>query len=472
MDTVASPLAYVMRRSLETGIVPDDWRTANVTPIYKKRARNSPANYRPVSLTSICGKMLEAIIKEEVVTHLDRYKLINPSQHGFMKGKSCTSNLLSFLEGVTATVDGGEAVDIIYLDFAKAFDKVPICRLLEKVKAHGIRGKLLDWITAWLTERRQRVVLNGQSSDWEWVLSGVPQGSVLGPLLFVIFINDLDEVTTGIDILKKLADDTKMAKTIRSEEDRDRLQEAVDKLLDWASKWGMEFNVRKCKVMHVGHANPRYDYTMGGTRLEKTDEERDLGVVMTSKLKVSKQCAKAAQTVLGQITRAFHYKDRRLYLQLYKQYVRPHLEFASQAWSPWTAADKAVLERVQERAVRMVTGLQTREYLDRLTELEMTTLEERRHQADMAMVHKIVTKGEAGDPREWFTMAGDAVRVTRAAADPLNVRIQHGRLDTRKNFFSVRVTEHWNNVPSIIKNMSVTGFKNAYATHRKITGCV
>ena len=279
--------------------------------------------------------MLEAIIKEEVVKHLDRHKLINRSQHGFMKGRSCTSNLLSFLEGVTSTVDSGEAVDIIYLDFAKAFDKVPTRQLLEKVKAHGIRGELLDWITAWLSGRRQRVVLNGQASGWEDVLSGVPQGSVLGPLLFVIFINDLDEVAASIDILKKFADDTKIAKVIRSEEDRDRLQEAVDQLLDWAARWGMEFNVKKCKVMHVGHGNPRYEYTMGGTRLEKTHEEKDLGIMMTSKLKVAGQCAKAARTaqaVLGQNPGfLLQYKDRRVYLQLYKQYVRPHPEFASPA---------------------------------------------------------------------------------------------------------------------------------------------
>ena len=336
------------------------------------------------------------------------------------------------------------------------------------MKAHGIGGRLYEWIKAWLTERRQRVVLNGQASDWAWVLSGVPQGSVLGPLLFLIFINDLDEAATGVETLKKFADDTKMAQTMKSAQDRVKLQAALDGLLSWAECWGMEFNVKKCKVMHVGHANPKFTYNMRGSQLEVTEEERDLGVIMTNKLKPVKQCAKAARTAMavpGQISRAFHFKDKRVFVQLYKQYVRPHLEFAVQAWSPWTVTDKAALERVQERAIRMVSGLRGTNYEDRLVELGMTTLEERRHQADMAMVHKIILEG--GEPNEWFTMAGEAARATRSAADPRNVRVKHGRLEIRSNFFAIRVTDMWNRIPSKIKNMTnVHGFKSAYAKHR------
>ena len=143
----------------------------------------------------------------------------------------------------------------------------------------------------------------------------------------------------------------------------------------------MAFNVQKCKTMHVGFNNPGYEYSMDGKKLETTEEERDLGVIMSRKLKPGKQCAKAARTaqmVLGQIARAFHFRDKHVFLKLYKTYVRPHLEFAGQAWAPWTAADKDLLENVQRRAVRMVSGLKSANYEDRLRELDITTLEERR----------------------------------------------------------------------------------------------
>lgn len=360
---------------------------------------------------------------------------------------------------------------MIYLDFAKAFDKVPVERLLKKVKAHGIEGELLRWIEKWLKGRRQRVVLNGEKSSWSWVLSGVPQGSVLGPLLFLIFINDLDDAAVLVEILYKFADDTKVGQPIRSEDDNKRLQQTIDNLVAWADQWGMQFNVAKCKIMHYGHNNKLHQYTMGGVVLESTVEEKDLGVMTTDKLKPGKQCKKAAriaQAVLGQISRAFHYRDRKVFQQLYVQYVRPHLEFSAQAWSPWQQGDIDVLENVQKRAVAMISGLKSQDYKERLLELDMTTLEERRHQSDMVLVYKILTGKDRVEPDTWFSMAADGPRGTRVAADPLNVKIKHGRLEVRKHFFSVRVTEQWNRIPSRLKEMqTVNGFKEAYRKYRK-----
>ena len=254
----------------------------------------------------------------------------------------------------------------------------------------------------------------------------------------------------AVEIILKFADYTKIAQPIRCEEDRRKLQAALDSLTGWADQWGMAFNIQKCKIMHVGHSNPGHEYTMRGTKLEETEEERDLGVIMSRKLKPGPQCAKAARTaqmVLGQLARAFHFRDKHVFVKLYKTYVRPHLEFAGQAWAPWTAADKDILENVQRRAIRMVSGLKSASYEERLQELNMTTLEERRHQADMQYVYKVLTGREDVDKDQWFIMASEAARTTRVTAHKLNVRVRHGRLDVRRNFFSVRVAGLWNSIP-------------------------
>jgi len=306
-----------------------------------------------------------------------------------MPKKSCCTNLLEFLEMVTREVDDGRPVDVIFLDFAKAFDKVPRERLLAKLKAHGVRGKFHRWIRCWLTGRRQRVVLIGKCSVWAEVPSGVPQGSVLGPILFLIFINDLDCPANMTKIIRKFADDTKLGHIVTTDTDRRELQTALDKMVEWADNWGMQFNTSKCKVMHFGYNNKKYTYTMDGHQLEATEDERDIGVMVCQTLKPSQQCKKAArtaQTVLSQLARAFHYRDRNIFVRLYIQYVRPHLEYAVASWSPWFEANKECLEKIQRRAVNMVSGLKGRTYEEKLKELEIPTLEERRRKLEQRLV--------------------------------------------------------------------------------------
>ena len=205
-------------------------------------------NYRPVSLTSHVCKVLESILRDRIVEHLNKYNLINNSQHGFTRKRSCLTNLLEFLEYVSDYVDQGFPIDVIYLDFQKAFDKVPHKRLMKKINSLGITGKIYDWIEDWLNNREQRVVLLGKSSKWVKVESGVPQGSVLGPLLFLIYINDIDECVNSK--LLKFADDTKVFRVIASPEDITRLQEDLVNLGKWSKDWLMLFNVDKCKIMH------------------------------------------------------------------------------------------------------------------------------------------------------------------------------------------------------------------------------
>jgi hypothetical protein len=268
--------------------------------------------------------------------------------------------------------------------------------------------------------------------------------------------------------LVKFADDTKVRQEVEEEGDRRALQSALDNLCAWSDNWGMQFNIKKCKVMHFGRNNPKFVYKMNGESLEEVDVERDIGVTVHSDLKPSAQCQKAAataRTVISQITRTFHYRDKYTFLKLYKTYVRPHLEFSTPAWSPWSLGDKQCIEKVQMKVVSMISGLTTVNYPDRLKELGLESLEERRHQADMVLMHKIVHGVGNLDIGHWFdTFEGR--RATRAGADPLNVRARTGNLELRKGFFSNRVAQDWNNVPSDLKNILVTG--NFRAAYRKL----
>jgi len=455
VESLSPALAIIYNKSIESGQVPLDWKTANVTPIFKKGAKSSPDNYRPISLTSIPCKIMESIMKDCIVNHLITNHLINSSQHGFMANKSCTTNLLEFMEHVTKLFDDGDPVDIIYLDFSKAFDKVPHSRLLSKMEALGISGNLLRWTREWLTDRLQRTVLNGSYSNWSKVLSGVPQGSVLGPLLFVIFINDLDHCTDNISTMLKFADDTKLGNKSNSQQDHANLQDCINKLINWADTWSMKFNVAKCKVLHVGRTNTKPVYYMNGVQLTEVLKEKDIGVQINHDLKPSPQCQEAARrasSILTQISKSFMYKDRKTFLQLYKQFVRCHLEFAIPAWSPWLQKDIDVLERVQKRAVNMIMGLKGQSYDEKLRELEMRTLLDRRRRTDMIQTFKIIKGIDKVNKDTWFTLVGNnTIRPTRSTAYHQNIVPNRSRTEIRRNFFSNRVVSLWNALPIEIK---------------------
>ena len=266
-------------------VVPYDWKLSNVTAIFKKADKTDAGNHRPISLTCLLCRIFESIIRDEILLHLQKYELLNKSQHGFLPHKSCVTNLLEFLEVITKLIDEGHNVDVVFLDFSKAFDKVPHVRLLSKVRAHGIIGHIADWIEEWLRGRKQRVVLNGTASDWADVLSGVPQGSVLGPILFLIYINDIDDAIDCVStLLKKFADDTKIASVTDTLTQCQQLQDQINALQRWAEIWQMSFNIDKCVVMLLGLNNINFTYTINGTELKTTNSEKDIGVYMQPSL--------------------------------------------------------------------------------------------------------------------------------------------------------------------------------------------
>ena len=270
-EALSLPLSILFNKSLKEG-AHSSWKIAIITPIYKKGNKSDPGNYRPVSLTSVISKIMESIVRDVILDHLVENNVLSDGQHGFVPGRDCMTQLLLCLEDWTSMIDAGHAFDVIYTDFAKAFDSVAHERLILKLEAVGITGDVLNWIRSFLMGRSQSVRVEGETSGWQKVLSGIPQGSVLGPLLFVIFINDMPDVVKE-NICKLFADDCKLYGIINSAIDQ-RLQKDLSNLENWSNVWDLPFNATKCKVMHFGRGNPHLVYTMNDCTLEVTTQER------------------------------------------------------------------------------------------------------------------------------------------------------------------------------------------------------
>ena len=462
------PLSLIYQKLLNEGVCPDEWKCANVTPIHKKGDRTDPGNYRPVSLTSQVCKVLESIIVDKISEHLTSNELLNEAQHGFREGRSCLTNLLETLEQWTEIIDEGDAVDVAYLDFRKAFDLVSHEHLIYKLSKYGIKGKILNWIKDFLNGRTQRVVIRGTASSPREVTSGVPQGSVLGPILFLIFINDLP---LGIlSALSLFADDSKLfSRIVRSDgklesdnEDRNQtLQGDLNAVLEWAKKWKMEFNVNKCKIMHLGYNNPKISYSMGGSNLEETEEEKDLGVLIDNKLDFGnhiKCIVGKANRVLGMIRVSFTCLNVPMLFNLYTALVRPLLEYCVQVWSPYKKKYINLLEGVQRRATRMIPRLKKMTYDERLKKLKLPRLYDRRIRGDMIETYKIMSGKEKLNSRNLFQPSRFIGR-----SHPMKLHKKYSRLNMRKNWFTQRVINKWNSLTiEEVESNKTSSFKRRY----------
>jgi len=288
----------------------------------KKGDKLRTSNYRPINMASVPGKLLESLVKDAVLNHLEINNLLHESQHGFRENRSVATCLLEYLDDVTESVDN-EVPWITFIgDFAKAFDKVPFKIMLKKLENHGIKGKILKWITNWTEDRKQRVVLNGTESEWADVTSSVVQGSVLGPLLFLIFINDLDiliqERAPGVK-LYKFADDSKLGQGIQNNEDIKKFQEAIEALVEWCKLNGMQLHPAKCSVMKFGKTIDNNFYLMGD-KVKESECERDLGVFISNDLKSSKHVqaiSSKANGVLSRLKRTATYRTEMKHLSTY-----------------------------------------------------------------------------------------------------------------------------------------------------------
>ena len=357
-----SPLLLAFfSKSLEECTVPASWKIANVTPVPKKGRKTKPDDFRPISLTSIFCKVLEHIICSYLMRFLSENAAITPSQHGFRKGRSCESQLALLNHDIMQAADEGFRTDAIFLDFRKAFDTVPRPKLIQKLKAYGINDQITQWIVSFLTCRSQRVVLDGVYSDEIDVTSGVPQGSVIGPILFLIYINDIvDNVKSNVRLF---ADDTLIYRKIQTTEDSSILQRDLDVISKWCKDWQLGLNIDKCVAMSMTRSPIRHSsqspYRISGAVLEFVSQYKYLGVSFSSNLSFRthiRDIVGSADRTLRLCNRILRGSQTSVKEVAYLSLVRPLLEFCCETWNPHEKGLILELERVQRRAARFVKG--------------------------------------------------------------------------------------------------------------------
>ena len=394
-EPLSKPLAQFFQSTIDKGTVPAQWKKALVTPIFKKGDKHCAANYRPVSLTAVCCKLCEHILARTIMDHLEDNGLLSDSQHGFRRKRSCESQLLLFVDELAQSMCSGKQVDVAVMDFSKAFDVVPHQRLLNKLNFYGIRGNALKWIEAFLTGRTQQVVVDGEMSDIAPVTSGVPQGSVLGPILFLTFINDMPETVSSR--CRLFADDSIIYREVLTESDCVSLQEDLGKLEQWEKTWGMSFNPTKCNIIHMSRKKDPllHTYHIKGTNLEAVENATYLGINVAKDLSWNRQVSRVAakgNRMLGFVKRNVVTTSRSTKELAYNSLVRPTMEYASSVWCPYYKNQIYDIEMVQRRAARYCLHAYTKKesVTTMLQMLKWETLEQRRLKARVVMGYRVV----------------------------------------------------------------------------------
>ena len=377
----------ILSLSLSAGKVPRSWKVANVCPVFKSGDRSDPSNYRPVALTSVASKMMESIVASAIENHLSANCPITSVQHGFRKRKSCVTQVLHLTNEWLTCLEGQRScpVDVVYLDFSRAFDKMPhdvlLCKLSEMF---NIGGNLWTWMKSFLCGRRHRVLYKGSFSEWAPVLSGVPQGSVLGPLLFNLFINDVPNTLESPCAL--FADDTIIYRPVRDITDSAILQRDLDRVSNWCVSNGMKLNVNKTKVMRISCSRKNVVepvYLLNGAHIESVLQTKYLGVIINTKLSWDDHVdyiTRRANRLLGLITSMSSGLATSALLALYKSLVLPILEYGLPAWNPTNRNLCDRLESIQRRATRIILKQRRQQmpYPERLRLLNWVSLESRR----------------------------------------------------------------------------------------------
>ena len=458
-EALSYPIHIIWSQSFTSGTVPSCYKLSYISPLHKGGSHALPSNYRPVSLTSHIIKIFERVVRKHLVSYLESNKLLCKEQHGFRAQHSCLTQLLHHFDDVHENYMNGDDTDCIYLDYAKAFDKVDHGLLIRKLHKYGVNSKVTKWIESFLTQRIQQVVVDGSKSQTAPIISGVPQGTVLGPVLFLVFINDITQCIVDSTI-RCFADDTRISKAIRREHDVTVLQDDLNRVINWSVKNKMSLHEDKFQYMHhsatrsnllqeLPFVSELFQYmTPGGCTLTPTSQLRDLGVTVSQDLSWSphiRTISEKARQKAAWVLSVFHTRSSTIMLTLYKSMVRSLLEFCSPLWHPTKIGDIQEIESVQRSFTRRVAGCQDLDYWQRLKKLSLMSLQRRRERFIVLHIWRILHGLVSNDLQIQFK---DSSRTGKFAIVPPMCRVSSMRHQTQyDNSLAVKGPRLWNAIP-------------------------
>ena len=473
-DNLALPLLLLWQSSFDSGTIPAGLKTQYITPLFKKGNKTDAANYRPVSLTSHLIKIFERVMRNRLVDFLEENSLLPSNQHGFRKTRSCLTQLIEHIDTVLRALNEGNEVDVIYLDYSKAFDKVDHKILLQKMRHYGIKGKFYAWVENFLTNRKQAVVVDGTKSDFEDVKSGVPQGTVLGPVFFILYVIDMIIAAKNSKALT-FADDTKLIKIITYLLCKTLLEADVIGVTQWSISNNMLLHQDKFLVMNYClnstlslrnlpfTAETRQYCTSEGCIIEASPHIRDLGVYVSDDCSwtyhvnmIAAEARQVASWVLG----AFRDRTILTMTTLFKSLVRSKLEYCCPLWNPSKIKDIQILENVQKQFTRRIEGLHEMDYWDRLKKLKLLSLQRRRERYTIIHTWKILNgKAPNNINMSFYTSARLGVRATIPS---FNYKAQRSISTAFDDSFGVKAARLWNILPKDVNTTtSLESLKSA-----------
>lgn len=463
---LAIPLHMIWKRSLHTGMIPPTLKTQYITPVYKKGNKTDPANYRPISLTSHVIKIFERVMRQNIVEYMEGHSMLTSQQHGFRKGRSCLTQLLDHMDNIFNTLNSGNEVDVIYLDYAKAFDKVDHNILLSKLQRYGFKDNVYAWLKQFLTNRKQTVMINGQKSTYQPVISGVPQGTVLGPILFILYINDLGNVVKSSKV-SSFADDTKISHAILSTNCTIELQHDLDAVIKWSDHNNMKLHEQKFELMtYKMHSSSLLDElpftseyshyeTPCGMTLEASDTVKDLGVYLSHDCSwtphiniIADNARRLASWTLG----VFKDRSPSTMLTLFKTMIRPRLEYCCPLWNPHKIKDIQTLEDVQRHYTRKILGCQDMNYWERIRHLKMHSLQRRRERYMIIHVWKILNGHTPNDINlVFYTHPRHGIRIS---LPKFNTKVAMHVSTLFESSFTISSAKLWNILPANVNSQT------------------